>query len=110
MNVLTLTKEKIINNKNGLIVADYDGANSVSFFAELPKSAVVDRIKVGGVFINDLPGNNTFKAHVDRFEEYFKVGATVYFSEDARELYDKLANYQIDEFEVYYHLEFVTNE
>ena len=55
MNIFTPIKKRITANANGSIVADYTGiANSVSFLAELPKTAVVDHIKVDGKFLEDI--------------------------------------------------------
>ena len=113
MNILTVTKEKIFSNKNGFIMPEYKDANSVSFFADLPKSAVVDHIKVDGKFLEDI-NTKKIRYHRDIVEKLAdderKCVATVWFEEDDTELYDKLANYIEQNFEVYYHLEAVVEE
>lgn len=113
MNIITLTKKEIIGNKNGLILCDYMGANSASFLADVPKSAVVDHIKVDGAFLEDV-NTKKIRYHLEPTEkageETWRVAATVWFEEDDTELYDKLANYVTQDFEVYYHFEAAIEE
>lgn len=107
MNIFTPIKKKIEANKNGCIMADYTGiANSVSFLAELPKTAVVDHIKVDGKFLEDI-NTKKIRYHLEPAEGKYKVVATVEFEDYDLELYDKLANYVIQDFEVYYHHEII---
>jgi hypothetical protein len=110
MNIINLTKEKIICNKNGLILCDYAGVNSISFLADLPKSAVVDHIKVDGVYLEDIEAVKVINAHMELTEGEFRVAATVFFFDEIPEIYNKLANYQVDTFDVYYHLEAVVKK
>ena len=104
MNIITTTKKNITANENGVILPDYKGYPSASFLAKLPKCAVVDHIKVDGKFLDDV---NTKKIsyHVALFEGEFKVVATVWFDDTDLDLYEKLASYEVQDFEVYYHLE-----
>lgn len=110
---MNITKESITANKNGVIIGDYIGygMNSVSFLAKLPKSAVVDHIKVDGKFLEDI-NTRKIRYHLEPAEyikatdEIWKVVATVWFEEDDLDLYFELSNYVIQDFEVYYHLEY----
>ena len=110
MNISTVIKKKISSNKNGFIMSEYKDVNSVSFFADLPKSAVVDHIKVDGKFLEDI-NTKKIRYHRDIVEkscdDEYKCVATVVLEDDDLELYDKLANYEVQDFEVYYHLEAV---
>lgn len=112
MNVVNLIKENIVANKNGMIMADYIGSGmySASFLANLPKSAVIDHIKVDGKFLEDV-NTRKIRFHRELTEpvngETWKVAATVWFEEDDLDLYFKLSNYVVQDFEVYYHLEAV---
>lgn len=114
MNILNLTKKEIICNENGFVLCDYMGTNTVSFFAELPKSAVVDHIKVNGEFLEDIVANKSIVAGVNKYEKIEHNGAvckcamTVNFSGDIPELYEKASAYEIDRFEIYYHIEAVS--
>lgn len=110
MNVFTPIKKEIKANMNGCIMPNYKGDNSVSFFAQLPKSAVIDRVKVDGKFLEDI-NTKKIRYHREIIEDFAgdicNVVATVWFEEDDLELYDKLANYVVQDFEVYYHFEAV---
>lgn len=109
MNILNTIKRKIEANKNGCIVQG-DNGNSIIFLADLPKSAVVDHIRVDGKFLEDV---NTKKIRYPLEssekvkDDTWRVAAAVEFEDYDLELYDKLANYQIDSFEVYFHFEAV---
>lgn len=106
MNIVT--KKKITANENGLMLCDYAGVNSIGFLAKLPKSAIVDHIKVDGKFLEDVT-TKKIRYHIEKDEkvknETMRVVATVEFEDYDLELYDKLANYVVQDFEVYYHLE-----
>lgn len=107
MNVFTSIKKKITANENGCIMANYNGnENSVSFLANLPKTAVVDHIKVDGKFLDDV-NTKKIRYHRELTEGEYKVVATVEFEDYDLELYDKLSNFVVQDFEVYYHLEAV---
>ncbi len=113
MNIFSTNKKTIKANGNGFVMPNYKGDNSVTFFAVLPKSAVVDRIKVDGVFLEDVTTKKIRYNHgiTEKLaEEEYKAVATVEFEDYDLELYDKLANYTETEFEVYYHLEAVIEE
>ena len=113
MNIVNLTKENVLANKNGAIMADYIGYGmySASFLVNLPKSAVVDHIKVNGKFLEDI-NTKKIRYHVEPSEyianknEVWKVVATVWFEEDDLDLYFQLSNYVIQDFEVFYHHEY----
>lgn len=110
MNILNTTKEKIICNENGLIICEYAAVNSVSFLAKLPKSAVVDHIRVDGVFLEDIKAVKIIDKHTETSEGEYRVAATVFILGELPEIYDKLANHQVDNFEIYYHLEAVAEK
>lgn len=109
MNVFTPIKKEIKANENGCIMPNYIGNNSVSFLADLPKAAVVDHIKVDGKFLEDIT-TKKIRYHLELTEGRYRVIATVEFEDDDLELYDKLANFVVQDFEVYYHLEAVIEE
>lgn len=113
MKIYDLIKESIKANVNGVIMADYIGygMNSVSFLADLPKSAVVDHIKVNGKFLEDINTKKiryhiTPSEYIANKDEVWRVVATVWFEEDDLDLYFELSNYVIQDFEVFYHLEY----
>lgn len=107
MNVFSLQKKEIEAHKNGCIIANYTGVeNSVTFLAELPRTAVVDHIKVDGKFLEDIV-TKKIRYHVEAVDGNYKVVATVEFEDYDLELYDKLANYVVQDFEVYYHYEII---
>ena len=111
MFVLNTTRKKVIHEENGLILSNQMGENTVSFYADLPNSAVVDHVKVNGVFLEDIKANVSIRSNMDEYLPMerkgivLKCAATVDFHGDPPELYGELANNQIEEFEVYYHLE-----
>lgn len=104
MNIVT--KKKITEGK-GCILRDYAGVNSLSFLAKLPKGAVIDSIKADGVYLEDLRVPKIINTHREITEDEYRVIATVYFPAELPALYDRAANYQVTEFEVYYHDEAV---
>lgn len=110
MNTIETTYVYVTANKNGCILTDYKGTNTASFLAKLPKSAVVDHIKVDGFYLDDI-NTKEVKYHVDLVEktgdELWRVIATVKFEEDDLDFYDRLANYVVQDFEIFYHLESV---
>ena len=116
MFVNNTTKKEITCNENGFILCDYMGENTVSFFAELPKSAVVDHVKVNGIYLEDIEANKSIVSNMNRFEKIkhndvvCKCAMTVNFNGEPPEIYSEIANHQIDTFEVYYHLEAVIKE
>lgn len=107
MNVFTPIKKEIKANVNGCIMAVYNGMdNSVSFLADLPKTAVVDHIKVDGKFLEDIT-TKKIRYHLEPTEGRYRVIATVEFEDYDLELYDKLSNFVVQDFEVYYHHEII---
>ncbi len=111
MNTLITTKEIIISNKNGCTLPNYMGNNSVSFVADVPKSAKIDHIKVDSVFLEDIKVKKHITYHKELTEKVngkeCRVIATVEFPKEIPELYEKLAEFVVQHFEVYYHLEAV---
>ena len=110
MNVFTPIKKKITADENGCIIPGNIGTFSISFLADLPKSAVVDHIKVDGKFLEDV-NTKKIRYHLESDEKVkdntWRVVASVEFEDYDLELYDKLANHVVQDFEVYYHLEAV---
>ena len=115
MHVLNLKRKEITCNENGFILCDYMGTNTVSFFAALPKSAVVDHVKVNGVFLEDIEANISIRPNINKYEKMehngvvCKCAMTVDFTNEPPEIYNEIAANQIDGFEVYYHLEAVVD-
>lgn len=105
MNVLKLTKKEIKSNVNGCII-NGTAMNSVVFLADLPSTAVVDHIKVDGKFLEDI-NTKKIRYHVEGVEGIGNAIATIEFEDTDLELYDKLSNYEIQDFVVYYHHEVV---
>lgn len=113
MNILTVTQKNINNNKNGFIMPNYKDSNSISFFAKLPKSAVVECVKVDGKFLEDI-NSKKIRYHRDVIEKLaddeYKCVATVWFEDYDLELYDELANHIVQDFDVYFHLEAIIEQ
>lgn len=114
-------------NNAGFISADTLGANSLAFNIDLPMNAAVDRIRIKGEFDVDNFGTQKDKFLEDiecpvnvvyhrelAYEAYNpdrmqRVAGTVYFPEGIpADLYKKVQGCVIDKFDVYYHLEAVT--
>ena len=105
MNTKILAFKKITANENGVILADYKGSYTASFLAELPRSAIVDHIRVDGKFLEDVTAKR-IEHHVALFEGDMKVAATIWFDDRELDLYEKLVSCEVQDFEVYYHLEY----
>lgn len=123
MNILNLTK---INSAdyNGFISNDTIGTNSLTFNIDLPKGACVDHIRIKGEFevdgfgtqkdklLEDIEDSSYVKYHREMaFEAYNpnrmqRTAGTLYNA--PTDLYKKVNLGKISEFEVYYHLEAVT--
>ena len=105
------TKSKEITTDNGYVVTDYAGNNSISFFADIPKNAVVDTIKVDGAFINDIGREKIIEYPRERTDGELREICTVYFKGDVpQKLIDDINFYRIKAFEVYCHEEVVIKE
>lgn len=122
MNILDLTK---INSEeyNGFISTDTIAENSLTFNVDLPKGAAVDHIRIKGEFETDFgtqknvmledilhPVQVTYHREL-AFEAYNpnrmqRVAGTVY--NVPADLHKQAAGGKIKDFEVYYHLEAVT--
>lgn len=113
-------------NHNGTINNGYWGANTLAFCVDLPKNAAVDYIRIKGEFtvdsiaqknklLNDIECPVFVTYHRELAYEVCnpdgmqRVAATAYFPEGIPgDLYEKVMSGVIDGFDVYYHLEAVT--
>ena len=116
-----ITKEKEITPPKGSILQDYLGENSISLLADksqLPKTAVIDRVRLMGSFkvnkkevkdviLEDIPDIHVnVRYHQEYTDENYRVVATMNFPAGVPEdLLDKVLNYFITDFKVYYHEE-----
>lgn len=108
---MNITRTKEITTDNGYIVTNYAGNNSITFFAELPKSAVVKTIKVNGSFIEDIGRKKIIEIPRQLTDGKMREVLTVYYEgEIPQELFDKINSYQVQDFEVHYHEEAVIKE
>lgn len=90
----------------GCVLCDYDGPNSLGFLADLPENAIVDRIKVEGVYLDNLNGPTIIKYPIDCMDGDHRVAAIVHLPEGTNvELVEKVNNFLVTEFDVYYHVE-----
>jgi hypothetical protein len=112
-------------NHNGYIVPNELDVNSISFHIDLPKSAVVDHIRIKGdfksvngevfenVLLEDIPAaipvyHKEYACKVNTGNGKQRVAGTVYFlRENYPDLLEKVEHGIICDFEVYYHEEFV---
>ncbi len=105
------TKSKEITTDNGYVVTDYAGNNSISFFADIPRNAVVDAIKVDGAFLEDIGRKKIIEYPRQLTDGIMREVATVHYENDVpQELIDNINSYRIKAFEVYYHEEVVIKE
>ena len=121
-----IAKVKKITPPKGSILQDYFGENSISLLADksqLPKNAVIDRVRLMGSFkvnkkeVKDVILEDIPDTHVDvRYHQEYTDGndrviATMHFPEGVPEdLLDKVLNYFITDFEVYYHEEAILED
>lgn len=104
-------KSKEITTDNGYVVTDYAGSNSISFFADIPKNAVVDTIKIDGAFIDDIGRKKLYDYPRHLTDGSMREVLTVHYTDEIpHELFNKINNYQVQSFEVYYHEEVVIKE
>ena len=113
----------------GLVGVGFWGENTLAFCLDLPKNAVVDRIRIKGEFDIERMGKQKDKLLEDiecpvfvtyhrelaylayNPERMQRVAATAYFPEGIpADLKKKLDCNAIQDFDVYYHLEAVTEE
>ena len=107
----TIARIREITTDNGYIVTNYADDNSITFFADIPRNAVVDTIKVDGAFIDDIGRNKTIERPRQLTDGSKREVLTVYYNKRIpKELFDKINSYQIQGFEVYYHEEAVVKE
>ncbi len=108
-------------NHEGIINLGYWGANNLCFCVDLPKNAAVDYIRIKGEFdikdfgtqkdklLNDIPCPKNIEYHREFAVDKQRVIATIEFPEGIpNDLYEKVMSGVIDKFDVYYHLEAVT--
>ncbi|MBR4859347.1 MAG: hypothetical protein IKU08_09225 [Clostridia bacterium] len=122
MNIKMIKSE----NNSGLISNGFWGANTLSFWVDLPKNAAVDYIRIKGEFdiegvgkqkdklLNDIECpvivtyHREFAAKVHNPERMQRIIATAYFPEGIPvDLYNKINSGEIEHFDVYYHEEYV---
>lgn len=112
-------------NHGGSILVDAVGTNSISFCADMPKCAAVDRIRISGefavngvthknVYLEDIWATKVITYHKEMAEKAFnpermqRVIATVHFPEGVpADLLTKVQNYIITDFDVLYHNEYI---
>ena len=120
MHTVNLKKIKSTDN-NGFISADMLGENSLTFNIDLPKGAAVDHIRIIGEFETERFGTQKDVMLEDIMhpvqvtyhrEAAFEDGTPNRFAGTVcnvpADLYKKVIGGKISEFEVYYHLEAVT--
>ncbi len=107
-------------NHNGLISLDAIGTNSISFYADIPKNAVVDYVRLRGSFtvygfeqsdkiLEDIETPVSVVYHREMAVDNQRAIATVHFLDDIpADLIAKIQNYFITNFDIYYHDEAVT--
>lgn len=104
MNVVK-TKRVSSEANTGAIINGYAGTATIGFFAKLPKSAIIDRIKVDGKFLDDLGVPAVVNYGVNNVDGEFRV-STVYFPAGTpTDLIEKIDCHAVYEFDVYYHVE-----
>lgn len=110
MNITTI---KHITGDNGCILINHPDMGNITFYAKLPKCAVVKAVKLNGVFLDDMLEAKRIRYFREYMDGDNRVVATVDFgnalfeNEELKELVFKIDNYQIQEFDVYYEEEAV---
>lgn len=104
MNVLN---RKVITN-DGYIATDRHGDRSIAFFAPIPNGAVVDTVKVGGRYLEDIIDAGELKYPRTEKEGELRLVAVIKDVNDA--IYDEAVACMLESFEVYYHTEAIVNE
>ena len=108
-------------NHEGFITNGYYGGNNLAFGVNLPKNAAVDYIRIRGEFdingvdkqkdklLNDIECAKHIEYHREFAVDKQRIVATIEFPEGIpNDLYEKVMSGVIDKFDVYYHLEAVT--
>lgn len=104
--MMITTKKTIKGVEN--VIGDRFGADTVAFLADLPTNAVVDGVKVNGVWLDDMitdpiPMIVTYPRTV--VEDGKRIAAFIRYMYNGGALYNEAVAYMIEEFEVYYHEE-----
>lgn len=101
--------KKNINNDNGYVLADYYSACSVAFFANIPDNAVVDTVKVGDRYLEDivLSGAPIYPRTLKDGE--MRIIAVMNGIERDK-IYNEVIAGNIEQFEVFYHKESISEE
>lgn len=110
------TKRIKITSDKGFFIFDAYGSASVTFLAELPKSAVVDAVKVNGEYLDDIVCTDSGDASVSiiyprtKAIDKHRIVANVRFEGDVSNnaFYHAAHAYEFTEFEVEYHENAVT--
>lgn len=105
----------------GFITNGYFGGNNLAFVINLPKNAAVDYIRIRGEFeikgagtqkdklLNDIECPKHIEYHREFAVDNQRIIATIEFPEGIpNDLFEKIMSGEIDKFDVYYHLEAVT--
>jgi hypothetical protein len=105
----------------GFITNGYYGGNNLAFVINLPKNAAVDYIRIRGEFdikgvgkqkdklLNDIECSKKIEYHREFMSGEQRIVATIEFPEGIpNDLYEKVMSDVINKFDVYYHLEAVT--
>jgi hypothetical protein len=106
---MTITMKKTIKGVEN-IIGDRLGVNTVAFLADLPVNAIVDGIKVNGVWVSDMildPNPMLVTYPRTAAEDGKRIAAFIRYFYDGGALYNEAMAYMIEEFEVYYHEEAV---
>ena len=108
-------------NHEGFITNGYYGGNNLAFVITLPKNAAVDYIRIRGEFdikgvgtqkdklLNDIECSKKIEYHREFAVDKQRIIATIEFPEGIpNDFYEKVMSGVIDKFDVYYHLEAVS--
>ena len=107
------TKIMHITTDTGYISTNCPDMGKITFYAKLPKCAVVKTVKLSGVFLDDLLEAEEVRYFRERkdgdFREvgYIDFGDAAIENEEIRALVGKIDSYEIQEFDVYYEEEAV---
>lgn len=113
MNFTNITNIEKITGDKGYISTNNPDMGKITFYAKLPKSAVIKTVKLDGVFLEDILVDKKIEYYREHMDGELKVVGTVDFgnalfeNEYLKELVHKIDNYVIQEFDVYYEVEAV---
>jgi hypothetical protein len=102
-----------ITSDNGFISTNCPDVGKITFYAKLPKCAVVKAVRLNGVLLGDMLEAEEVRYFRERkdgdFREvgYVDFGNAMIENEEIRALVSKIDSYEIQEFDVYYEEEAV---